>query len=178
MAQKEPAFEAASHWRMPDLELVTENGEPLSLDDLQDQIVVLSFVTEDCGAPCAEQQAALADVQASLNVTPMRDMVTFVTIHSADQMPSEDWDAVNWRSATLDADATARLATVAADFATLSTRTSGSPMVHVIDRRSRHAAIFHGTNFGRVNAVVYINDLTNAPPPDPSFLDRVLRIFG
>lgn len=51
-------------------------------------------------------------------------------------------------------------------FTVLSGREADAPMVHVIDRDGRHAGIVHGAHFGRINMVLYINGLTNAPPSD------------
>ena len=65
----------------------------------------------------------------------------------------------------------------AAAFAALSARVTDAPMVHVIDRGGRHAGIFHGAGFGRINLVLYINGLTNAPPPEPGLLDRLFGAF-
>jgi protein SCO1/2 len=50
-------------------------------------------------------------------------------------------------------------------------------MVHVIGRGGRHAAIFHGGGFSRINMVLYINGLTNTHPPEPGLLDRILGVF-
>ena len=43
MTEKEPAFEAADRPTMPDLDVAVQNGDPLRLGDLHDQIVVISF---------------------------------------------------------------------------------------------------------------------------------------
>ena len=48
---------------------------------------------------------------------------------------------------------------------------------HVIDRGGRHAGIFHGAAFRRINLVLYINGRTNAPPPEPGLLDRLFGAF-
>ena len=96
MAEKEPAFEATGLWRLPDTRLAAADGSPLDLGDLEDRIVVLSFLSEGCGAPCAGQQALLRDVQKSLNVTPMRDMVLFVTV-GATALSDPAWEAANWQ---------------------------------------------------------------------------------
>ena len=175
MAGKEPAFEAADLRRMPDPEMRTAEGAPLSLSELEGQIVVLSFMPEGCGASCAEQQSVLASVQSSINITPMREMVTFLTVHPSGEPPGGGWDAANWRAVTPDGGAT--VAALTAEFAALSARDGGTPMVHVIDRGARHAGTFHGAAFGRVNMVLYINGLTNAPPPEPGLVERVLRVF-
>ena len=159
MTEKEPAFEAADRPTMPDLDVAVQNGDPLRLGDLHDQIVVISFVPQGCGEPCAEQQAVLAGVQAQVNVSPMKEMVTFVTVQDTDAPIEAPWDDANWRLVVPSAGATA---VAAADrFAALSSRDGTFPMVHVIDRNGRHAAIFHGAEFQKTNLTLYVNALTN-----------------
>ncbi|MDP3958482.1 MAG: hypothetical protein Q8Q26_00045 [Pseudorhodobacter sp.] len=53
----------------------------------------------------------------------------------------------------------------------------GAPMIHVIDRGRRHAAIFRGANFARVNLIMDINELTNARPSERGWLDNILGAF-
>ncbi|MEQ8696910.1 MAG: hypothetical protein RLT05_10180 [Bauldia litoralis] len=120
VAEKEPAFEIADCPSMPDLDVVGRNGDPLLLGDLHDQIVVLSFVPHECGEPCAEQQAALAAVQAQVNVSPMKEMVTFVTVHDANATIEAPWDGANWRLVVPSDGATA--AAAVGSFASLSDR--------------------------------------------------------
>ncbi|MEO2038805.1 MAG: hypothetical protein ABGW90_08920, partial [Martelella sp.] len=84
MAEQEPAFEVADRPSTPNLDVEEPGGSVLRLGDLHDQIIVLSFVPTDCGGPCVEQQAVLAGVQGQVNVSPMKEMVTFVTVHDAD----------------------------------------------------------------------------------------------
>lgn len=175
MAAQEPAFEATDLWRMPRPAMRTAAGRAFSWQELGNQVVVLSFVPEGCGAPCAEQQKALASVQAGVNSSPMRDMVTFLTLHPDRQPIDGTWQAANWRSLIPDGNET--VASLAGEFAELSARNDGLPMVHIIDRGSRHAGIFHGVGFGRVNMILYINGLTNAPRHKPGILDRILAMF-
>lgn len=173
MAEKEPAFEAIDRG-LPTSHIKASNGAKVDLRDLSDKIIVLSFVPGGCGAPCVDQQELLAEVQADVNITPMREMVEFVTVASSETPAAEDWDAANW----LDIRAgEASAAELTATWDERSARGRDAPMVHVIDRGSRYAGIFHGAEFGRVNMVLYINGLTNAPPPEPSVLDRVLGVF-
>lgn len=180
MTEKEPAFEAADRPTMPALDVELQNGDPLRLGDLHDQIVIISFVPEGCGDPCVEQQAVLAVVQAQVNVSPMKEMVTFVTVQDADAPIEAPWDDANWRLAVPSAGATA---VAAADrFAALSGRTGTSPMVHVIDRNGRHAAIFHGAEFQKTNLTLYVNALTNnahapKPPVKKSWWERLTGWF-
>lgn len=179
MAEKEPAFEPTDIRPMPDLVLTDEQGVRLTLGDLRERIVVLSFVPRDCGAPCVEQQDILVSVQEQVNITPMKQMVTFLTIRDRTVSDGPTWDHANWQSA---APADETVAESARRFAALSDRGSSSPLVHVIDRNSRHAGLFHGSGFRGINLVLYINGLTNAPPvadtsePD-SWWDTVMGLF-
>ena len=171
MAEKEPAFEATDVWHTPELDVVDGAGDPLDLDDLSERIVILSFATDGCGDPCTAQQALLAEVREAVNITPMRDMVIFVVVAQPDAGGEKP---VAPNLVTVRPSDSTTVASLAARYAELSSRDGVSPQTHVIDRGGRHAGIFHGGEFGYVNAVLYINGLTNARPPEPGFLDRVL----
>lgn len=171
MTEREPAFEATDLRRKPQLVLTDADGAPIQLHELETKIVILSFASEECSAPCEAQQALLQEVQEAVNVTPMRKMVIFLTVGSA---TDTGWDNSNWRRITSENGT----APASASFASLSARESDAPMVHVIARGGRHAGIFHGAEFGPVNLILYINELTNAPMPEPGLLDRVFGIFN
>lgn len=172
-AEQEPAFEPTDSWQMLSWQVNSPNREGLDLGELTDQIVVVSFAPADCQASCADQQVVLRKVQASVNVTPMRDMVQFMTISDA-EITDPGWQTENWRPATLEDGA---LAQATKDFATLSARESNEPMIHIIDRHGRHAGIFHGAEFLRSNLVLYINGLSNNRPVEPDLFDRLKAIF-
>jgi len=165
MTEQEPAFEMMDRASTPDLDVEEPGGNVLRLGDLHDQIVVLSFVSSACGGPCVEQQAVLAGVQEQVNVSPMKQMVTFVTVQDADASIEAPWNEANWRLVIPSDDET----TAAADrFAALSSRGQELPMAHVIDRNGRHAGIFHGFDFSKTNLTLYINQLiNNAHAPKP-----------
>jgi protein SCO1/2 len=166
MAEREPAFEATDLRHTPHLRGTYANGTPLRLDVMQDRLVVISFAPEDCGAPCEAQQALLHEVQAGVNVTPMREMVTFLTVGPA----AEGWDGMNWHAVAADSAAVD-------SFDAVSERDTDAAMIHVIGRGGRHAAIFHVAEFSHVNLILYINELTNAPPPEPGLLDSIFGAF-
>lgn len=170
MAERESAFEPTDLRRAPPLRGTTTDGAPLRLEALQDRIVLVSFAPEGCGAPCDAQQAMLREVQEAVNITPMREQVIFLSVGPA---TGDAWDAANWRAITAEDGATE----AAAAFGTVSDRNGDDPMVHVIDRGGRHAAIFHGARFARVNLILYVNELTNAPPPEAGLLDRIFGAF-
>lgn len=160
MATKEPAFEPTDLRSIPDLTLTDEHGARLTLHDLRESIVVLSFVPHDCSSPCKEQQDILVSVQEQVNITPMKQMVTFLTIHDRNVSSGAPWNRANWQSA---APRDGTVADNARRFTALSDRNPSSPLVHVIDRSSRHAGLFHGTGFQQINLVLYINGLTTTP---------------
>ena len=180
MAEQEPAFEVADRPSTPNLDVEEPGGSVLRLGDLHDQIIVLSFVPTDCGGPCVEQQAVLAGVQGQVNVSPMKEMVTFVTVHDADASIEAPWDAANWRLASPSNDETT--AATADRFASLSGRGQELSMAHVIDRNGRHAGIFHGSDFSKTNLTLYINGLINnaharKPPIEKTWWQRLTDWF-
>ncbi|WP_127524495.1 redoxin domain-containing protein [Mesorhizobium sp. Z1-4] len=166
MTEQEPAFEVADHPSTPNLGVEKSGGDVLRLGDLHDQIIVLSFVPRNCNSPCAKQQAALAGVQEQVNVSPMKEMVTFVTVHDTDTSIEAPWDDANWRLVIPSNDETT--AAAADRFAALSSRGQELPMAYVIDRNGRHAGLFHGAEFQKTNMTLYINGLiNNAHAPKP-----------
>ncbi|EAQ24922.1 hypothetical protein [Roseovarius sp. 217] len=169
MAAQEPAFEATDLRRTPHLRGTDADGGAFRLDALQDRIIVVSFAPEVCGAPCESQQVLLREVQTGVNVTPMREMVTFLTVGPA----AEGWDSTNWHPISIEGG----ILEAADDFAALSERDTDAPMIHVIDRGGRPAAIFHGADFSHVNLILYINELTNTPPPEPGRFERIFGAF-
>lgn len=170
MEGREPAFEATNLSRTPRLRGTGADVAPLRLAELDDRIVVVSFAPEGCGAPCFAQQALLREVQEGLNITPMRDMVIFLTVGPAS---SAGWDSAKWQSIT----AVGGVGEASTSFAALSARGGDAPMIHVLDRGGRHAAIFHGADFARVNLILYINELTDAPAPERSWFNSFLGAF-
>lgn len=172
MAAKEAAFEPVPPRPAPDLAWQDAQGGDLRWDSLEGKIVVVSFVPPGCGAVCADQQDQLSQAITSLNASPMRDMVVFVTI--GDAPVAGPGPAANWTRARSGEGQTTE--TRAAAFALASGREDGLPLIHVLDRSGRQVGIFHGADFLPLNLVLYINGLTNAQPhSEPGLLDR---LFG
>ena len=66
---------------------------------------------------------------------------------------------------------------LAAAYAAAS-RSGTLPMTFVVDRFGRIAGIFHGSAFGQVNMLLYINGLTNEHEKrEPTFWQRVWVAF-
>ncbi|WIY25715.1 hypothetical protein [Parasedimentitalea psychrophila] len=175
-AAKEAAFEPTGLSQIPPLDLQIEGSRPFALTDLAGRVIVLSVLPPDCGLPCSNQQAILTSVQQSLNVSPMRDMVSFVTLQQPDARPNALWDGLNWFAAVPNGNKS--VAASATPLAEISTRDPKIPMVHIFDKDGRHSGIFHGAEFSEINMVLYINGLTNAHPhPDIGFWGRVWQAF-
>jgi protein SCO1/2 len=174
MAAKEPAFEQARS-DPPGLKLRAVDGTEFDLRDLENQVVVLSFVPADCGTPCADQQALLARVREAVNDTPMRDLVTFVTVTARDGPAITRLDDAD--QLVLVSREDGAVAELGADWARMSDRGAEGPIAYVLGRGAREASLFHGSGFARVNMIRYINGLTNAHPPEPGPLDRIRRFF-
>ena len=98
-------------------------------------------------------------MQARVNITPMLGMANFLTIlepgHSLPEAATSAFDQANWQVLTADPAAGAPAA-----FAALSARQGTLPMTFLVDRLDRVGGVFHGTAFGQVNMVLYLNGLT------------------
>ncbi len=156
MEQKEPAFQSVDLDNVPTLDLLGPDGAPFDLDRLSDQVIALSFVPTDCGAPCIDQQALLARVRDGVNASPMLSMVTFLIVSDADD-PAFGATAEN----VVVARPLSSIEPVIARFRALSPDTPDAPLVHVIARGNRHAGMFEGAAFRHINMILYINGLTN-----------------
>ncbi len=156
LAQKEPAFEAVDLSDLPKLDLLGPNDAPFDLVKLSDQVIVLSFVPAGCGRPCKDQQAALAKVRDGVNASAMLSMVTFLVVGDGGGLvPAPIAENV------VIARPQEPIERLIDRFRALSPEDPGAPLVHVIARGSRHAAIFEGSAFRHINMILYINGLTN-----------------
>jgi len=197
MGSKEKYFQLIDE-PAPAFELAGVGGKRVTLADFSDKVVVLHFVYAGCPDVCPLHAEKLADVQAKVNLSPMKDMVQFITITTdpendtaevlGDYGPAHGFDPANWTFlTTLPSQAEGTTRALAKTFGHRFTegedgyQTHGV-VTHVIDRGGRWAANFHGLRFESVNQVLYINGLINnaaAPPPkpEPGVLDWVKDLF-
>lgn len=161
----------------PDFTLRTADNRIVRPADLRSKVVVLHFIYTSCPDACPLHAEKIAEIQAMVNATPMKDMVTFVTITTD---PSRDTqqvlrgygaahglDPANWLFLTTTEDepedTTRKLAEAFGHKFTLMD--GGYQMhgvvTHVIDREGRWRANFHGLKFESVNLVTFVNALTN-----------------
>jgi len=197
MGGKEKFFQIIDR-KSPEFALRDSAGQTVTLASNGDKIVVLNFIYTNCPDVCPLHAERVAEIQSMINQSPMRDMVRFVTIttdplnDTADVLKAygtvHGLDPVNWSFLTTSPDqsedTTRKLAeTFGHKF--IRTNTSyqvHSVVTHIIDRKGRWAANFHGLRFEPVNMVLYINGLinnANAPksrkPPGP--WDRFKKLF-
>lgn len=182
----------------PPFDLADADGNPVRLSDFSDKIVVLNFIFASCTDVCPLQSALIADVQANINITPMKDMVQFVTVTTDPAKDTPDvlkaygeahgLDSSNWLFLTAPPgapdDTTRKLAdTYDQRFDPLADGQQMHGVVtHVIDRDGRFAAKFHGLRFEPVNLVLYVNGLVNSPhhaaePPEQGWREWLRSLF-
>jgi protein SCO1/2 len=197
MTAQEPYFQAIDQ-PAPAFDLVDGEGNPVALSDLSDKVVVLDFAFASCTDLCPLQSERLAEVQAKVNASPMKDMVQFVTVTTdpASDTPevmqaygeAHGLDPANWTFLTVGPDspedATRALSEAYANsFTPLEDGQQMHGVVfHVIDRDGRLAAKFHGLDWEPMNMVLYVNGLTNAPrrqqaASDQGLWDRVTALL-
>ncbi|WP_372071416.1 SCO family protein [Tistrella mobilis] len=198
MGSKEEYFQAIDR-PAPPFTLRDARGEAVTLDVFSDKVVVLHFVYADCPDVCPLHAEKLAEVQAMVNETPMKDMVQFISI-TTDPVkdspeileaygPAHGFDPANWAFLTTRPDQNEQATrTLAEAFGHRFTQTDDGyqthgVVTHIIDRQGRWAANFRGLRFKSLNLVLYINGLTNKKPwppavtPKPSCWERLKGIF-
>lgn len=197
MGSKEKFFQVIDS-PAPPFALADADGRVVRLADFADRIVVLNFVLAGCTDVCPLHSALIADVQSKVNVTPMKDMVQFITVTTDPEIDTPDvlrsygdahgLDPDNWLFLTRrtgdSEDATRSLAEAYnLKFEPLDDGQQMHGVVtHVIDRGGRFAAKFHGLRFEPLNLVLYISGLTNAPnrpskPVEAGWWDSVKGLF-
>lgn len=161
----------------PDFALQDADGKRVGLSDLRGKVIVLHFIYAGCPDICPLHADKIAEVQAMINQTPMREQVRFVTITTDPKNDTPDvlraygsqhgLDSANWVFLTTrqdePEDATRKLAE---QFGHKFTKTEDGYQVHgivthVIDQEGRWRANFHGLKFEPSNLVVFVNALVN-----------------
>lgn len=197
MGSREQYFQTVDK-AAPPFSLVDADGRAVALSDFKGKVVVLHFIYASCPDVCPLHADRIAEVQALVNASPMKDQVRFVSITTdpksdtaevlRDYGPVHGLDAANWSFLTVRHDqpeeATRELAKA---FGHTFTKTEGNYQVHgvvthVIDRQGRWRANFHGLRFAPVNLVLYLNGLVNErapaqPPQAKSWWDKLRGLF-
>ena len=181
----------------PDFTLEDANGRAVALKNLQGKVVVLHFVYTSCPDVCPLHAERIAEIQAMVNQTPMRELVQFVTITTDPERdtpavmreygPMHGLDPVNWAFLTSGSNQPEDTTRILAErFGHTFTRTEDGYQIHgvvthIIDREGRWQANFHGLEFDPTNLVLYVNALTNdhGPEghPEPSWWEQIRSLF-
>lgn len=193
LGDREKFFQAVDK-PAPDFTLCNADGHTVRLADLRGKVVVLNFIYASCPDVCPLHSERIAEIQAMVNGTPMKDQVRFISVTTdptgdtsevlREYGPAHGLDSVNWTFLTKTPDqpenATRRLAE---SYGHKFTKTKDGYQVHgivthVIDREGRWRGNFHGLKFQSVNLVLFVNALVNDVHPDhgpreTSFWDRV-----
>jgi protein SCO1 len=181
----------------PDFALQDADGNSVGLSELQGKVVVLHFIYAGCPDICPLHADKIAEVQAMINQTPMKEQVRFITITTDPTNDTPDvlrayggqhgLDPVNWAFLTKrqgqPEDATRALAE---QFGHKFMKTEDGYQVHgivthIIDREGRWRANFHGLKFEPSNLVVFVNALVNdvhKPHQERGLWERLKSLFG
>lgn len=183
----------------PDFMLRDPAGRVVRLTKLRGEVVVLHFIYASCPDVCPLHAEKIAEIQAMVNRTPMKEQVRFVTITTdplrdtpvvmQDYGPAHGLDPANWTFLTTlsdqPEDQTRRLAEAFGH--TFTTTGDGMQMhgivTHVIDQDGQWRGNFHGLEFEPTNLLVYLNAFVNraqAPHPhvEPSLWERLRGLLG
>ena len=182
----------------PDFALQDADGRVRSLADFRGKVVVLHFIYTSCSDVCPLHAERIAEIQALVNRTPMKEQVEFISITTdpskdtaqllRDYGPTHGLNPLNWVFLTTKSDqpedTTRKLAEQFGrrfDKASDGYQTHGI-VTHVIDKEGRWRANFHGLKFEPSNLAVFVNALTNDlqkahPHPAPSLWDKVRGWF-
>jgi len=183
----------------PDFELQDADGRVVDLAALRGKVIVLHFIYAGCPDICPLHADRIADVQAMINQSLMKEVVRFVTITTDPKNDTPDvlraygglhgLDAANWVFLTAapnqPEDATRKLAE---QFGHKFTKQEDGYQIHgivthVIDKDGRWRANFHGLKFEPTNLVLFINALVNDDHKphghgERSMWERLKGLFG
>jgi len=158
--------------------LINADGKLISLENYKNKIVVLNFMYTNCPDVCPLQAEALADIQEMVNLTPMKNLVQFISITTdpsndrgdvlKNYGPARGLTSTNWTFLTTrpnSAENTTRK--IAENFGHKFIKTNDGyqnhgVVTHIIDQNGQWVANFHGLRFDPVNLVSYINNLSNS----------------
>ena len=161
----------------PGFALQDADGRAVSLNDFRGKVVVLNFIYTNCPYQCPLQTEKLAQIQSSINHTPMKDLVAFVSITTdpkrdtapvlRDYEKSHGVDPANWVFLTAAPDQPDDTTRKIAKAYGLEFTPGGDGVemhgivTHVIDQGGRMLARFHGLEFEPTNLILFVNALTN-----------------
>lgn len=197
--EREPYFQGVDK-QAPGFELQGADGGVARLADFAGKVVVLNFIYASCPDVCPLHAERIAEIQAMVNQTPMKQQVQFLTITTDPKGDTPEvlrgfgethgLDPVNWLFLTA---APGQPEAVTRDlvraFGHSFTETGDGTQLHgvvthVIDKQGRWRANFHGLKFEPTNLVLFVNALVNESPnlhdhdDSDGVLDWLWGLFG
>jgi protein SCO1 len=160
----------------PAFSLTDDRGRTVRFADMRGKVVVLWFAYQRCPDVCPLHSEAIANVQAMVNRTPMRDLVRFVTITTdpENDMPesfagygaSRGLDPVNWTMLTSGPGKPEATREIARQFGLLFTPKGEDyqmhgVVTHIIDKSGHLRARYHGLKFDPATMLVHIKAFSN-----------------
>lgn len=182
----------------PPFTLRNADGKVFHLSDFRGKVVVLHFIYAACPDVCPLHADRIAEIQAMVNRTPMRDRVQFISIstdpeHDTPEIlraygPAHGLDDANWVFLTTTPDQPTDLTrTLVEAYGHKFMRVDNGQLMHgvvthVIDKQGRWRANFYGLEFASINLTLFVNALTNdiARPHhhrEKGFWERVRELF-
>ena len=180
----------------PGFTLADPDGKTVGLADLRGKVVVLNFIYASCPDVCPLHSQRIAEIQAMVNQTPMRDLVQFVSITTdpardtpevlRDHGAAHGLDSVNWVFLTSGPERPEETRQLADRYGLKFTDTPDglqmhAVVTHLIDKEGRLRARYHSLRFEPVNLVTHINALTNdhdhPPEAADSFWQKLRNLF-
>ncbi len=154
----------------PAFTLQDADGHAVSLADFRGRVVVLHFIYTNCPDVCPLHAERIAEIQALINQSPMKQQVEFIILTTKPDQAE---------------DTTRKLAEQFGhrfDKTEDGYQTHGI-VTHVIDREGHWRANFHGLQFEPTNLIVFVNALVNdIEKPhghgERSLWDKLKGLFG
>jgi len=164
------------HDKAPAFTLKDADGNKVALADFRGKVVVLHFLYTHCPDVCPLHSEKIASVQQSVNSTPMKGLVKFLSI-TTDPVrdtpavmkahgPDHGLDPVNWMFLSSGVDQPAATRDLAGRFGFKFTLGKDGYQMHgivtmLIDKSGILRAKYHGLKFGETNMIIHINALSN-----------------
>lgn len=162
--------------KAPEFTLQDAGGTRVRLSDFLGKVVVLNFVYTNCPDVCPLHSEAIASIQESVNGTPMKGLVQFVSITTDPKRdttavmraygPAHGLDPANWAFLTSGSDKLGATRELAKRYGLKFMLSKDGYQLHavvtyLIDKSGNLRAKYHGLKFKETNMIVHINALTN-----------------
>ncbi len=176
LRQREPAaiFEAGVGTPFPVFHLTDLAGKTVDLSHFRGHIMVVDFVATDCTEGCPTLTDLMAKLQRDVTIGHMANQVDFISITTDPEHDTPEvrrsygvahhLDPANWQFLAPETSRAGRDLASRLGLSPVPDR-SGPPaypsVTYVVDSAGKLRARFTGLNYDPLNAVLYINALTN-----------------